>query len=98
VARFVASTTAETVSRGPLGRAALERALRAGVRGARRRAPVRKGVLRDSITGEIQGGRAVWGSDVDYAAYQELGTFKMPAHPYLRPSLDDVRAAFRGLG
>lgn len=39
------------------------------------------------------GGRCQWGSPLDYAAPQEFGTYKMRAHPYLRPSV----AALRGM-
>ena len=28
--------------------------------------------------------------DVDYAVYQEFGTYKMRAHPYMRPAIDEV--------
>lgn len=29
------------------------------------------------------------GTNVQYAIYQELGTCKMPAHPYLRPAFEE---------
>lgn len=36
-----------------------------------------------------KGAEGSWGSyDVNYAIYQELGTYKMPAKPYLRPAAD----------
>ena len=39
-------------------------------------------ISRNEVVGE-------WGSfDVDYAIYVELGTYKMRAQPYLRPSAD----------
>lgn len=31
------------------------------------------------------------GSDVVYAIFQEMGTSKMPAHPYLQPSLEEAK-------
>ena len=50
-------------------------------------------VLRPHVTVEElpePGGNvvAIVGSGVDYAAYQELGTYKMAAHPYLGPAVE----------
>lgn len=49
------------------------------------------GRLRSSITNEMGvdalGLAAVVGTDVEYAAYVELGTSKMAAKPYLLPAL-----------
>ena len=39
-------------------------------------------------------GEARVGPCVDYAAYQEFGTSKMPAHPYLTPAFEKVRGKF----
>ena len=60
---------------------------------SKRLAPVRTGRLRASITHEVNEAEllARIGSDVSYAIYQELGTSKMAAHPFLRPALDSAR-------
>ena len=64
-------------------------------RGAKMKAPVDTGRLRSSITSEVRGVGAdtvgVVGSNVVYAPYQEFGTRKMPAHPYLRPALAEAK-------
>jgi len=61
---------------------------------AKRKAPVDTGRLRASITPEIRatpgsGIRGVVGSVVVYAPYQEFGTKRMAAHPYLYPAFDE---------
>ena len=61
-------------------------------RSAKEKAPVNKiigqgGRLRTSIGSEVKGLVASIGSNVNYAIYQELGTRKMAAQPYLRPAL-----------
>ena len=65
-------------------------------RAAKRLCPVDTGRLRGSITHDepraIPDGLAVRiGTDVEYAAYVELGTSRMSARPYLRPALDAAR-------
>lgn len=61
---------------------------------AKRLCPVDTGRLRASITHVIgieEGKQAAYvGSNVEYAIYQELGTYKMAAQPYLRPALQSV--------
>lgn len=59
---------------------------------------VRTGLLRASITWR-PGLDAISpyvdvGSAVEYAAYVELGTSRMAARPFLRPSLDAARVSF----
>lgn len=51
---------------------------------------VRTATLQGSIRYEPPRGNSVlWGSfDVNYAIYQEMGTYKMAAKPYLRPAAD----------
>lgn len=74
-----------------------------GAAGARRRAPVGKVELapvgkvklRDSIGVDVDGARVSYGTNVEHGLYQELGTYKMAAQPFLRPSLDDIKAALR---
>lgn len=57
-------------------------------------APVGTGRLRDSIDYELredaQGvfGVVTYGPEAFYGLFQELGTEKMPAHPFLRPAVD----------
>jgi phage gpG-like protein len=56
---------------------------------------VRTGRLRSSITHQVardsQGLYADIGSNVEYAAYVELGTRFMHPRPYLRPALEAAR-------
>lgn len=53
------------------------------------------GTLRNSISGEPQGDTAYIGTNVEYAAYVELGTYKMAAQPYLRPGVTDHMDEYR---
>lgn len=52
-------------------------------------APVDTGRLRDSITHETHAEEeSVYvGTNVEYAAYQEYGTSRMRAHPFLKPGI-----------
>lgn len=52
-------------------------------------APVDTGRLKDSITHEVdESEEAVYiGTNVEYAAYQEYGTSRMKAHPFLKPGI-----------
>ena len=65
----------------------------AGVRvqaDAKRDAPIEFGRLRNSITAQAEDDRftAVVYTDVEYAPYQEFGTNRMGAQPYLMPAFD----------
>lgn len=87
----------------------LERALQTGglriAAEAKVRAPVLTGQLRRSIEVETEGGqrpRAVIGTNLEYAARQELGfsgqdslgrIYSQAARPYLRPAFDQERDA-----
>lgn len=51
--------------------------------------PVRSGRLHDSITHVVDDHSVTIGSDVEYAAYVELGTSRQSAEPYLYPALED---------
>ncbi len=57
-------------------------------------APVAKingGRLKQSIAWEEEGSdAAIVGSGVEYAVYQEYGTRKMAAQPFLRPAVDII--------
>jgi HK97 gp10 family phage protein len=55
--------------------------------------PVDTGYLKSSIR-LIQ--KFTVGSTVRYAGYQEYGTMHHPAHPYMRPAVDDVMRALPG--
>lgn len=47
---------------------------------------LRRGDLRDSIEREVENLEAVIGSKSDIAAYQEFGTDKIPARPFMGPA------------
>lgn len=62
---------------------------------AKEMAPVRTGALRDSIHTEMDGDLvAQVGSDLDYSVYQEYGTSRMPAHPFMTPAAEEARQIF----
>lgn len=56
---------------------------------AKRMAPVDTGRLRNSITHTVNEDVAVIGTNVEYAAYVEMGTSKTKAQPYLRPAVQN---------
>lgn len=57
---------------------------------AKQLAPVDTGRLRNSIThAQLDENTEVIGSNVEYAPYQELGTSRMAAHPFLRPAAEN---------
>jgi len=70
-------------------------------RDAKINAPVDTGRLRASITNEVEKtdndiiGRV--GTNVKYASFQEHGTSKMAAHPYLFPALEANRERIKEL-
>lgn len=84
----------------PLTRGAVSRGVQlAGVLvegSAKTAAPVDTGRLRGSIhtTGKStpNGAEASVGTNVEYALYQELGTSKMQAQPFLKPALQKNKA------
>lgn len=57
---------------------------------AKRKCPVDTGRLRASLDHKVEDLMLILGSPVEYAPYQEYGTDKMPAQPYLRPAIDQV--------
>lgn len=75
---------------GPVAKELVKRAIRVE-RMAKHLAPVDTGRLRASIGWRLEvdtrGLVALVGTDVHYAPYQEFGTSRMPAHPFLRPAL-----------
>lgn len=57
--------------------------------------PIRTGLLRNSIHQEGAGGDilaqiAILGADCNYAIYQEFGTYKMAAHPFMTPAIEQL--------
>jgi HK97 gp10 family phage protein len=53
---------------------------------ARTIVPVDTGQLRDSGYSEVQDDRVQVGYEAEHSIYNELGTERMPARPFLRPS------------
>ena len=66
---------------------------------AKRDCPVDTGRLRNSITNAVRADeKAVYiGSNVEYAAFVELGTSRMKARPYLRPAATEHTAEYKRL-
>ncbi len=59
---------------------------------AKNKAPYLTGTLRRSIhTEKVSNTEVKVGTNVEYASYQEYGTSKMAARPYLRPAFDNNR-------
>ena len=54
-------------------------------------APVDQGRLKGSIQYKASGDSVRVGTNVEYAPYQEYGTYKMKGTPFLRPALDNNR-------
>lgn len=61
--------------------------------------PVDTGRLRNSITHSVDNGdkTVAIGTNVEYAAYIELGTSRSDAQPYLVPSAENYAGEYRGL-
>lgn len=66
---------------------------------AKQECPVDTGRLRNSITHAVETGeQAVYiGSNVEYAAFVELGTSRMKARPYLKPAATEHTAEYKSL-
>lgn len=64
---------------------------------AKQECPVDTGRLRNSITHEVDMSEqaAIIGSNVEYAAYVELGTSRQKAQPYLRPAAENHTSEYR---
>lgn len=63
---------------------------------AKARAPVDTGFLRSAITGRMVGtteGEVV--ANADYSIFQEFGTYRMAAHPFMVPAVEQVVPAFQ---
>lgn len=63
---------------------------------AKARAPVDTGLLKNSINQPPTDDplRRVVESPVHYSVYQEYGTHKMPAQPYMTPAVEMVKPSF----
>lgn len=66
---------------------------------AKEKCPVDTDRLRSSITHEVEMGdkSVVIGTNVEYAAFVELGTSKMRARPYLRPAAEDHSQEYKAI-
>lgn len=66
---------------------------------AKRDCPVDTGRLRNSITNAVRTDeKAVYiGTNVEYAAFVELGTSRMKARPYLKPAATQHNAEYKSL-
>lgn len=64
---------------------------------AKEECPVDTGRLRNSITHEVDmnAQAAIIGSNVEYAAYVELGTSRQKAQPYLRPAAENHKQEYK---
>jgi len=94
VARFAGRLTRASMRVGASGSAILRKTAFDIESTAKQLAPVDTGLLRSSISTDIGGdGRfgtmtAEIGPTAEYGIYQELGTSRMAAHPYLGPAYD----------
>lgn len=60
-------------------------------------APYDTGNLSGSINHRVVGNEVWVGTNVYYGKFQELGTYKMKAHPYLRPAVQDNASAIQAV-
>lgn len=66
---------------------------------AKARAAVDTGELRDSIVAEVNGKEGTVTVGAEHGIYNEYGTYKMPAHPFMGPAIEVVFPEFvRDLG
>ncbi len=82
------------ISLVPIDTGRLKGSITYAVRGytSRTRSPAKS---KDAVSRPITAYVAHVGTNVEYAEYQEYGTRKMKAQPYLRPALDMNRTAIR---
>jgi len=65
---------------------------------AKSRAPVDTGALKASISPEDKGDLLSWVSDgVEYGIYQELGTSRMRAQPFMVPAVESCQKQYTDL-
>ena len=62
---------------------------------AKEYSPVDTGRLKGSITHRQKSeDTEIIGTNVEYAPYQEFGTYKMAAHPFMRPAIENHVAEY----
>lgn len=65
---------------------------------AKEEAPVDTGELRNSISHATMDNKAVAiGTNTEYAIYQEMGTYKMPPHPFIKPAISDHTNEYKSI-
>lgn len=64
---------------------------------AKMKCPVDTGRLRNSITHEVNNETVYIGTNVEYAAYVEMGTVNTRAQPFLRPAASNHSSVYRSL-
>ena len=65
---------------------------------AKKLCPVATGTLRDSIThAAVSENTEAIGTNVSYAPFVEIGTYKMRAQPYLRPAVEGHQTEWEGI-
>lgn len=65
---------------------------------AKQLAPVDTGRLRNSIEHHPEGNDTmIVETDVEYATYQEMGTSRMKAHPFMKPSGEENVDTFKNI-
>lgn len=60
-------------------------------------APVDTSALKNSLTHSVGDKEVAVGTNIEYAIYQEMGTYKMSPHPYLKPAVSDHTAEYKGI-
>ena len=62
------------------------------------RAPFDTGNLKNGINSKPKGKLLWWVSDAcDYGIYQEMGTYKMRAHPFMVPAVEKVQKQYTAM-
>lgn len=64
---------------------------------AKKLAPVDTGNLRNSISHAVEDKAAYIGTNVEYAAFVEIGTSRSKAQPYLKPAASDHARTYRNI-
>jgi phage protein, HK97 gp10 family len=79
----------------PLAAAAVSKAVSDVEGHAKDHAPVDTGALKNSIQGRSTGALSgEVGVGVEYGIFQEFGTYKMAAQPFMTPAAEEVRPSF----
>ena len=65
---------------------------------AKEEAPVDTGELRNSISHATMDNKSVAiGTNVEYGIYQEMGTYKMSPHPFIKPAISDHTNEYKSI-